>query len=363
MSRCLAERSIDHVVLERGEVANTWRTERWDSLRLLTPELAKPPARLRLQRRRPGRLSDRAGGHPIHRRLRQGDLGPGRNQHAGDIRPQQRHRLSGADRPRRLAMPGRRAGVGRVQHPRHSRVCRCRCRYRSPASPPSSTAIPPSLRTAACWWWALRRAAPRSPMRSSARAARSICRSASTSARRACTAARISSGGWTPPACTTSAMTRSTTSRGRGGCPSLQLAGTTDRSTLDLNALTDNGVTLIGRLAGIANGKAQFAGSLRNMCALSDLKMNRLLETIDIGLTLGRASTASMARSSRRIGCRPRGSRTRRRSASTSPAGRSRRSSGPPAIGRTTHGSNCRCSTAREWSAMTAASPICRAFI
>jgi putative flavoprotein involved in K+ transport len=37
MSRCLAERSIDHVLLERGEVAHTWRTERWDSLRLLTP--------------------------------------------------------------------------------------------------------------------------------------------------------------------------------------------------------------------------------------------------------------------------------------------------------------------------------------
>ena len=37
MSRCLTERSIDHVVLERGEVANTWKTERWDSLRLLTP--------------------------------------------------------------------------------------------------------------------------------------------------------------------------------------------------------------------------------------------------------------------------------------------------------------------------------------
>ena len=37
ISRCLAERSIDHVLLERGEVANTWRTERWESLRLLTP--------------------------------------------------------------------------------------------------------------------------------------------------------------------------------------------------------------------------------------------------------------------------------------------------------------------------------------
>ena len=37
MSRCLCDRSIDHVVLERGEIAHTWRTERWDSLRLLTP--------------------------------------------------------------------------------------------------------------------------------------------------------------------------------------------------------------------------------------------------------------------------------------------------------------------------------------
>ena len=36
-SRCLSERSIDHVVVERGEVANSWRRERWDSLRLLTP--------------------------------------------------------------------------------------------------------------------------------------------------------------------------------------------------------------------------------------------------------------------------------------------------------------------------------------
>lgn len=37
MSRRLTERSVDHVVLERGVVANSWRTERWDSLRLLTP--------------------------------------------------------------------------------------------------------------------------------------------------------------------------------------------------------------------------------------------------------------------------------------------------------------------------------------
>ena len=37
MSRCLTERSVDHVLLERGEVADSWRNGRWDSLRLLTP--------------------------------------------------------------------------------------------------------------------------------------------------------------------------------------------------------------------------------------------------------------------------------------------------------------------------------------
>jgi putative flavoprotein involved in K+ transport len=37
MSRHLTDRSIEHLVLERGEVASSWRSERWDSLRLLTP--------------------------------------------------------------------------------------------------------------------------------------------------------------------------------------------------------------------------------------------------------------------------------------------------------------------------------------
>lgn len=37
MSRCLTDRGRDHVVLERGRVAERWRSERWDSLRLLTP--------------------------------------------------------------------------------------------------------------------------------------------------------------------------------------------------------------------------------------------------------------------------------------------------------------------------------------
>jgi putative flavoprotein involved in K+ transport len=37
MSRCLSDRGLAHVVLERGRVAERWRSERWDSLKLLTP--------------------------------------------------------------------------------------------------------------------------------------------------------------------------------------------------------------------------------------------------------------------------------------------------------------------------------------
>ena len=37
MSRCLGDLGIAHTVLDRGRVAERWRSERWDSLRLLTP--------------------------------------------------------------------------------------------------------------------------------------------------------------------------------------------------------------------------------------------------------------------------------------------------------------------------------------
>ena len=37
VSRLLTRAGVDHVVLDRGRVAERWRTERWDSLHLLTP--------------------------------------------------------------------------------------------------------------------------------------------------------------------------------------------------------------------------------------------------------------------------------------------------------------------------------------
>ena len=40
VSRSLADADVDHVVLERGRVAERWRSHRWESLRLLTPNWA-----------------------------------------------------------------------------------------------------------------------------------------------------------------------------------------------------------------------------------------------------------------------------------------------------------------------------------
>jgi putative flavoprotein involved in K+ transport len=63
---------------------------------------------------------------------------------------------------------------------------------------------------------------------------------------------------------------------------SFQLVGSPSRATIDLNSLQEIGVRVVGRLGGITTeGVAQFSGSLRNQCALADLKLGRLLDTLD----------------------------------------------------------------------------------
>lgn len=63
--------------------------------------------------------------------------------------------------------------------------------------------------------------------------------------------------------------------------PSPQLVGTPERATLDINTLSAAGVEVVGRLAAVRDGRALFSGGLRNLFALADLKMNRLLDTFD----------------------------------------------------------------------------------
>ena len=71
-----ARRGVEHVVLERGRVAESWRSARWDSLRLITPNwLTRLPDCLR--RPRPARLHDRRRPGGASRRLCRRDRGAG----------------------------------------------------------------------------------------------------------------------------------------------------------------------------------------------------------------------------------------------------------------------------------------------
>ena len=63
--------------------------------------------------------------------------------------------------------------------------------------------------------------------------------------------------------------------------PSMQLVGSPQRATVDLNALRRRGVRLVGRFVGVRDDVAQFSGALPNVCALADLKLGRLLDTLD----------------------------------------------------------------------------------
>ncbi|MEP7112032.1 MAG: NAD(P)/FAD-dependent oxidoreductase [Ilumatobacteraceae bacterium] len=61
--------------------------------------------------------------------------------------------------------------------------------------------------------------------------------------------------------------------------PSPQLSGSA--APVDLASLAADGVRLVGRLAAVDGGIARFSGSLRNVCALADLKAARFLARAD----------------------------------------------------------------------------------
>ena len=67
VSHLLTQRGRDHVVLDRGRVAERWRTERWDSLHLLTPRwMTRLPG---WHYRGPGREGFMPAGLPVVRSL------------------------------------------------------------------------------------------------------------------------------------------------------------------------------------------------------------------------------------------------------------------------------------------------------
>jgi putative flavoprotein involved in K+ transport len=280
MSRCLTERSIDHVVLERGEVAHTWRTERWDSLRLLTPNWQSRLPGFRYQGHDPDGyrtmpevinfIEDyaRAIAAPVHTHttvtsVRRSDNGYVVRTDRGDWQCRTVVLASGACNIARVP-----AFANQVPP---SIVCLTAQQYRNPDQLPEGGVLVAGASASgtqiAC---------------EIQRSGRPVTLAVGEHIR----APRVYRGRdlewWMDAAGVLDERYDEIDDIARARkVPSLQLAGISDRSTLDLNVLSDLGVTLVGRFAGLADGKAQFAGSLRNMCAMSDLKMGRLLDTID----------------------------------------------------------------------------------
>jgi len=309
MSRCLSERSIEHVVLERGDVANAWRTERWDSLRLLTPNW---------QSRLPGFGYDGP------------DLEGYRTvPEVVDFIARYARVIAAPVETNTAVTSVRPADAGyRVITNRGDWSCRTlviatgACNI--PDVPAVATAVPPSITTMTPMQY-------RNPGRlpdggvlvvgasaTGTQIAAEIQRSGrpvTLAVGEHIRAPRIYRGKdiqwWMDAAGVLDERYDAVDDINRARrVPSLQLTGSPERSTLDLNALTAMGVRLAGRLAGINGGTAQFAGSLRNMCELSDLKMNRYWTRS----MRGQAPTASTTRSIRRIVSRRPKSRRGRRS-------------------------------------------------
>jgi putative flavoprotein involved in K+ transport len=281
MSRCLANLAIDHVVLERGEIAQSWRTERWDSLRLLTPNWQS-------------RLPDFSYGGPDpddYRTLPE----------VVDFIASYARTISAPVRNLTTVTSVRSTETGYlVQTDQGDWSCRTvviasgACNIAT--VPGFADRVPSSVATLTAQQY--RRPGQLADggvlvvgaSSSGTQIANEIHRSGrpvTISVGEHIRAPRMYRGKdlqwWMDAAGVHDERYDQIDDVARARrVPSLQLAGTPDRSTLDLNALSDIGVKLVGRLGGITeSGKAQFAGSLRNMCALSDLKMNRLLNLID----------------------------------------------------------------------------------
>jgi putative flavoprotein involved in K+ transport len=280
MSLCLAERSINHVVLERGEIANAWRTQRWDSLRLLTPNW---------QSRLPG--------------FAQENVDPdGYRSMAETIELIDRYaKTICAPVLTHTAVQSVRAHGGGyvVVTDRGTWTCNAVVLATGASSVPS---LPQCASSVPSWINTITPFQYRNPSLLEYGGVLVVGASASgvqiadeiqrvglpviLAAGEHVRVPRVYRGKdilwWMDAAGILGQRYDQIEDLPRArNVASLQLAGYADRRTLDLNALSAIGVRLAGRLMGVSEGKAQFSGSLKNVCALADLKLNRLLDTID----------------------------------------------------------------------------------
>lgn len=293
-SRFLTEQAIEHVVLERGEVANSWRRERWDSLRLLTPNW---------QSRLPGHRYD---GPDPDGYMSMAEVTGFIEDYAKII--QAPVRTGTTVTSVRAADDGYRVVTDQGEIAARTVVLASGACNR-PSVPAFADAVPPEIRQVTPFGY-------RSPgdlpdggvlvvgasatgvqlAAEIARSGRPVTLSAGEQVRLPRTYRgrdvlwwMAATGIWDQRYDEIDDLNRARS------LPSPQLVGTPERATLDINALTDLGVAPVGRWAAVRDGEALFSGGLRNVFALADLKLERLLDTFDEwARTDGRAEAAEV---------------------------------------------------------------------
>jgi putative flavoprotein involved in K+ transport len=274
MSRCLAALSVDHVVLERGEVAHSWRTQRWDSLRLLTPNwmtrlpghaytgddpdgYLDMPEVIRL-------LEDYATGAPVLTGVTVTSVQPFGQEYL--VRSDR-----GVWRARTVVVAtGASAAAVRPAVPLPPQISTVTAAdYRSPDHLPGGGVLVVGASASGI-----------QIADELARAGRPVTLAVGEHVRLPRTYRGRDILWWMDASGLLDERWDAVPDLVRvRNLPSMQLVGAP--RTLDLNALGEHGVALVGRLAGARDRALQFSGSLANVCALADLKLGRLLDAFD----------------------------------------------------------------------------------
>lgn len=280
MSHCLSSRGIDHVVLEKGEIANAWKTQRWDSLKLLSPNWQTRLVGYSYQGSDPDgfmtaaeytsylmRYADTLSA-PIHTDVNVEQVSSTQNGY------------------RVLTNQGEWQCKSLVMA---TGACA------KPAIPKFANELPASIEAITPYQY-------KSPEQLADGGVLIVGASASGLQ----IASEIQQSGRQVIIATGEQVRMPRRYRGKDiqfwldksgllshrydevedlerlrRLPSAQLVGSDDHRNLDLNLLQDEGAEVVGRLALVQGSKLQFSGSLANMCKMADLKMGRMLRLID----------------------------------------------------------------------------------
>ena len=281
ISHCLGRLGIEHIVLERGQVAERWRSERWDSLRLLTPNWMNRFPGWSYQGTDPDGFMTAAEVVAFLERYASASVAPV----VTDATVRSVRRVPG----------GYRVESNRgVWHAQCVVIATGHCDV--PFVPAMAECLPASIHQVTPTAYRNPTELPDSGVlivgasASGVQLAEEIQRSGrqvTISVSRHTRLPRLYRGRdimwWLDQygILEDDAVTASELEAARWQ-PSMQLVGRPERSNLDLRVLRDLGVRLVGRAAGIDNGVLQLNNNLTEAVAGSHARMERLLKRIDI---------------------------------------------------------------------------------